>query len=78
MPSSVSNPPTANPRPTSRPLGWAEICIGLATPPIVLAAIVTPVMGRSLQQISRWSDDLLRGERLPLLPFPFPPPTPKA
>jgi hypothetical protein len=52
------------------PIAWAELCVGLVTPPVVVAAIVAPLLGRSLQQIGRFSEDLLRGERLPVLHFP--------
>jgi hypothetical protein len=51
------------------PINWAELCVGLATPPVVIAAIVAPLLGRSLPQIGRFGEDLLRGERLPVRPF---------
>ncbi len=49
---------------------WIDLSLGLATPPVLLAAIGAQVMGRSLVAISRLSEDLLRGERLPLLHSP--------
>jgi hypothetical protein len=49
---------------------WIDLSLGLATPPVLMAAIGAQVMGRSLVAISRLSEDLLRGERLPLLHFP--------
>jgi hypothetical protein len=52
------------------PQPWADLWVGLATPPVVIAAIIAPQLGRSVQQIGRFSEDLLRGERLPVLHSP--------
>jgi hypothetical protein len=49
---------------------WIDLSLGLATPPVLLVAIAWPVVGRSIATLSRWSEDLLRGERLPLRHFP--------
>jgi hypothetical protein len=49
---------------------WIDLSLGLATPPVLLVAIGAQVLGRSLVAISRLSEDLLRGERLPLLHSP--------
>jgi hypothetical protein len=49
---------------------WIDLSLSLATPPVLLMAIGSQVLGRSLVTISRLSEDLLRGERLPLLHSP--------
>jgi hypothetical protein len=51
-----------------------DVLVGLAIPPFLLAAIGGQLMGRSIAAMGRLSEDLLRGDRLPVLHFPPQPP----
>jgi hypothetical protein len=58
---------------TTKPLGLGDLCVGLATPPVIVAAIGLQWGGSLLAQVSALGDDLWRGERLPILHFPAQP-----
>jgi hypothetical protein len=67
------NSPTPRPASSSimpRPIPWVDLWVGCATPPVIFAAIGSQVMARAIAQMGRLGEDLLRGERLPLLHFP--------
>lgn len=74
MNDSTPLPPSPVARMT-RTIPWVDFWIGCATPPVILAAIGAPVMGRAIGQVGRIGEDLLRGERLPLLHIPPDSPT---
>jgi hypothetical protein len=54
-------------------LGLGDLCVGLATPPVIVAAIGLQWGGSLLAQVSALGDDLWHGERLPILHFPAQP-----
>ncbi len=56
--------------PSQRTIPWVNFWVACATPSVILAAIASPVMARTITQVGRLGEDLLRGERLPLLHFP--------
>jgi hypothetical protein len=71
-----STPRPASPvAPIKRTIPWVDLWVGCATPPVILAAIGSQVMARAIAQMGRLGEDLLRGERLPLLHFPPDSPT---
>lgn len=60
--------------PTRSTVQLSEICVGLVTPTVIVAAIGLQWGSSWLTQISQFGDDLWRGERLPILHFPAEPP----
>lgn len=51
----------------------AEILVSLATGPFLLALLGGKVLGQLMQELGQQSEELFRGDRLPLLNFPLPP-----
>jgi hypothetical protein len=47
-----------------------DILISLATPGVLLAALAGKVAAQSVQELGLWSEELLRGDRLPTLTNP--------
>jgi hypothetical protein len=50
-----------------------EILVSLATGPLLLALLGSKALSRMMQEIGQQSEELFRGDRLPLLDFPRPP-----
>jgi len=44
--------------------------LALATPPFLGALRLAQTLGVELQTLGEWSEELFRGQRLPVLPFP--------
>ncbi|MBE9028317.1 hypothetical protein IQ266_00920 [filamentous cyanobacterium LEGE 11480] len=57
----------------NHPAFLGNLLVGLATPPMILAVIGSHTVTQSISAISQLSEDLLRGDRLPVLHFPTPP-----
>jgi hypothetical protein len=71
-----STPRPASPvSPIRRTIPWVDFWVGCATPPVILAAIGAQLMTQAIGQVGRLGEDLLRGERLPLLHIPPDSPT---
>lgn len=51
-----------------------DVLVSMATPPILLAVIGGQLAVRSIAAAGQLSEDLLRGDRLPVLHFPQSPP----
>jgi hypothetical protein len=49
-----------------------EIFISLATPGVILAALAGKIAARSLESLGLLSEDLLRGDRLPVIELSSP------
>ena len=64
------NPQVAvNPLPESTKHS-AELLLSLATGPMLVGVISLNRIGSWLQQVGEASEEVLRGDRLPILPFP--------
>lgn len=50
-----------------------EVLVSLASGPLLLALLGSKAATQLLAEISQQSEELFRGDRLPLLPFPDPP-----
>ncbi|MEQ8752263.1 MAG: hypothetical protein RID09_01940 [Coleofasciculus sp. G1-WW12-02] len=53
----------------------AELFLSLATGPMLVGVISLNRIGSWLQQVGEASEEVFRGERLPILPFPDTPPS---
>ncbi|MDX2232519.1 MAG: hypothetical protein NW220_23005 [Leptolyngbyaceae cyanobacterium bins.349] len=52
-----------------------EVAIGLTTVPFLAALVGTKMLASAVQELGRWSEELFRGDRLPSLDLPSPPPS---
>jgi len=76
MASVNQNPQVAvNPLPESAKHS-AELLLSLATGPMIVGVISLNTIGSWLQQVGEASEEVFRGDRLPILPFPDTPPSP--
>ncbi len=50
-----------------------ELLVSLAMGPLLLALLGSKALGQLMQEIGHQSEELFRGDRLPLLDFPSPP-----
>jgi hypothetical protein len=55
-------------KPARSPLMTPEMLISLATPGVLLALLGGKIVGQSVQALGILSEDLLRGDRLPMIP----------
>ncbi|MEQ8464676.1 hypothetical protein [Coleofasciculus sp. F4-SAH-05] len=53
----------------------ADLLLSLATGPMIVGVISLNTIGSWLQQVGEASEEVFRGDRLPILPFPDPPPS---
>ncbi|MEQ8963885.1 MAG: hypothetical protein RLP02_39275 [Coleofasciculus sp. C2-GNP5-27] len=60
---------TVNPLPESAKHS-AELLLSLATGPMLVGVISLNTIGSWLQQVGEASEEVFRGDRLPILPFP--------
>jgi hypothetical protein len=44
-----------------------EVAIALTTAPLLIVLVGTKVLSNTMQDLGRWSEELFRGDRLPLL-----------
>lgn len=69
-----SNSP-ANPLPSPKPVVPVDLLISLATVPLVVGLVGTQALTQMAQELGQWSEEVFRGDRLPLLKFPSQPPS---
>lgn len=55
---------------SSQPLIPTELCLSLATVPILLGILSMAAISSSLQEAGVKSEEIFRGVRLPVIPFP--------
>lgn len=63
---------------SDKPLGQAQasslpspdLLLSLATAPFLVGLLTSSVIGAAMQEIGRLSEEVFRGDRLPLLNFP--------
>jgi len=67
------DPQTVNPLPESAQQS-ADLLLSLATGPVLVGVISLNAIGSWLQQVGEASEEVFRGDRLPILPFPDTPP----
>ncbi len=61
--------PTPSPRTIPSQLVTPALLV-MATPPCLLAIVVLRAIGESLEQVGLTSEEIFRGDRLPVIPFP--------
>ncbi len=55
----------------SAPIGVpVDLLISLATVPLVVGLVGTKMLTQAAQELGQWSEEMFRGDRLPLLKFP--------
>ena len=54
----------------SRESSLGEMALGAATVPLLLGTVSALSLGRIFQGLGEASEELFRGDRLPVLPFP--------
>ncbi|HEY9879678.1 MAG TPA: hypothetical protein V6D29_14565 [Leptolyngbyaceae cyanobacterium] len=67
-----SDDPT--PSQPQRSIGLSDVLVSLLTPPVLLSILATRTLTTALQEIGLASEELFRGDRLPSLTIPPPPP----
>jgi hypothetical protein len=55
---------------TSQPIIPIELCLGFATVPIILGILSMEAVSSCLETAGVKSEEIFRGARLPVLPFP--------
>ena len=67
QPTPTNNHPAKSPDPIAFPQEWL---VSLATTPLLIAALGTKVLHGLILNLSTNSEEILRGDRLPILHFP--------
>ncbi len=60
----------ANPTALPKPIGPFDLLLSLATVPLVVGLVSTRMLAQFTQELGEWSEEMFRGDRLPLLNFP--------
>ncbi len=53
-----------------KPIVPVDLLLSLATVPLVVGLVSTQVLTQFTQELGEWSEEMFRGDRLPLLKFP--------
>ncbi|CAD0228421.1 conserved hypothetical protein [Planktothrix agardhii] len=67
QPTPTNNHPVKSPDPIAFPQEWL---VSLATPPLLIAALGTKAFHDFMLNLSTNSEEIFRGDRLPILHFP--------
>lgn len=65
----------SNQAPLPKPIVPVELLISLATVPLVVGVVGAQALTQIAQELGQWSEEVFRGDRLPLLKFPSHPPS---
>lgn len=65
----IPSPQTTKPKKQANLLP-VELCIGLATAPVLVALVGGKALAQAVNELGQLSEEMFRGDRLPLLKFP--------